>query len=459
MWIEKTSYKIDMEKMVKIQTLFSQIENLESSDSSTMTNPCVSLDLVKERFNIDYTYIDVCCGKGTFLINIYLELWDNIFDVDDIETKNRIIMGKIYGTDISESQVDISKGALKRLQRILGIKNILEPNIYNVNILEYDKNKLYELTNRKFTCVITNPPYNSERGENNQSVDIYPDIVDKAFELSDRYVIMITKSNWMNFPSHKRFREKMINGYNVDKIVHYQENPFEGTEIKGGVSYFVIDNQNTKEVFELNGVLYDRKVALDFLPYDLNKDELSLLDKILKMDKISLSNFRPQGYYKVKTNDTRLKSEMKDGGIICHVSEQKGKIQYISSLEINEKINNDLSKPKIITPSKYSPYKIGRLIKSNHGEICSESMVSWIFDNITDMELFYDYMNTKLFRVCFSLISNNARVGKTAFSLIPYIDFTKVEKVDDENIHKYLGLASEDIKTIEERCERLRLLR
>lgn len=98
-------------------------------------------------------------------------------------------------------------------------------------------------------------------------------------------------------PSMKDFREKMINKYNVDKIVHYPENPFKGTLISGGVSYFVIDNQNTKETFELNGVVYDRKVDLDFLPYELNKDELSVLNKLLIIDKISLSNFRPKGYY------------------------------------------------------------------------------------------------------------------------------------------------------------------
>jgi len=312
---------------------------------------------------------------------------------------------------------------------------------------------------KKFTCVITNPPYNSERNENNSSKDIYPDFIEKAFELADRYVIMITKSNWMTKPTQKKFREKMINGYNVDKIIHYSENPFKGTEIKGGVSYFVIDNENTKNTFELNGVVYDRKTALHFLPYDLNKSELLFLNKILGFDKINISNLRAQGYYNIKTNDIRLKSDKKDDDIVCYVSEQKGKIQYFPLSEINDKIKNDLDKPKIITPSKYSPYKIGRLIKSNFGEICSESMVSWSFDNINDMDLFYEYMNTKLFRVCFSLISNNARVGKTAFSLIPQIDFSKLEKVDDENIYKYLDLTEEDIKTIEERCERVKLIK
>ena len=48
---------------------------------------------------------------------------------------------------------------------------------------------------------------------------------------------------------------------------------------------------------------------------------------------------------------------------------------------------------------------------------------------------------------------------KITFSLIPHIDFSKLEKVDDENIYKYLNLTDEDIQTIEERCERLKLIK
>jgi site-specific DNA-methyltransferase (adenine-specific) len=315
--------------------------------------------------------------------------------------------------------------------------------------------------NRKFTCVITNPPYNSERGDNNQSVDIYPEIVDKAFDLADRYVIMITKSNWMNKPSMKDFREKMINKYNVDKIVHYPENPFKGTLISGGVSYFVIDNQNTKETFELNGVIYDRKVALDFLPYELNKNELSVLSKLFSFEKMNLDNFRTQGYYTIKTNDGRLLDKVDQEVVECHVSEQKGKIKYFPKSLFNDKITNDLLKPKIFTTSAYgaNPFALGRILKSDKNQICSESLVSWTFNNINDRDTFYDYMNTKLFRVAVSFIKNKKHVSKNTFSLIPNIDFSKVEKVDDESIYKYLNLTEEDIQTIEERCEKLRLIR
>lgn len=311
---------------------------------------------------------------------------------------------------------------------------------------------------RKFSCVITNPPYNSERGDNNQSVDIYPEFVDKAFELADRYVIMITKSSWMNKPSMKNFREKMINKYNVDKIVHYSENPFTGTQISGGVSYFVIDNQNTKETFVLNGVVYDRKVALDFLPYELDKRELLVLDKFLKFD---MSNFRPQGYYTIKTNDTRLIDNKIDDSIECHVSEQKGKIKYFLKSDFNTKITNDLLNPKVFTTAAYgaNPFALGRVLKSDKDQICSESLVCWSFDNLEDRDKFYDFINSKLFRVAVSLIKNKQDISKNTFSIIPQIDFSKLEKVDDESIYKYLNLTEEDIKTIEERCEKLKLLR
>lgn len=320
------------------------------------------------------------------------------------------------------------------------------------------KNNLDELK-KKFNCVITNPPYNSKRSDNNQSVDIYPDFVDKAVELTDRYVIMITKSNWMNFPSHKKFREKMINGYNVDKIIHYSKNPFKGADIQGGVSYFVIDNQNTKDTFKLNDVVYDRKTALNFLPYELNSKELKFLNKIMNLKKISMDNYRSKGFYNIKSNDSRLIKENKDGYVFCHVSKLKGENMYFPISEFNEKIKKDYDKYKVFTTSSYGvPNKLGRVLIGKN-ELNSESLVNWIFDTEEEMYNWYNYINTKLFRVCVSMIKNKKDVSKITFSLIPHIDFSKLEKVDDENIYKYLNLTDEDIQTIEERCEKLKLIK
>ncbi len=121
---------------------------------------------------------------------------------------------------------------------------------------------------------------------------------------------------------------------------------------------------------------------------------------------------------------------------------------------------DDLTKYKIFSTSSYgaNPYSLGRLLKG-HNQLCSGSLVNWVFDTELDMNNFYEYLNTKLFRFCVSLIKNKQDISKNTFSLIPNIDFSKLEKVDDENIYKYLNLTEEDIQTIEERCEKLRLLR
>jgi site-specific DNA-methyltransferase (adenine-specific) len=254
----------------------------------------------------------------------------------------------------------------------------------------------------------------------------------------------------------------MINGYNVDKIVHYQNNPFSGTEISGGVSYFIIDNENTKDTFELNGVIYDRKTALNFLPYELNTNELKILDKFLKFPKLDLSNFRPQLYYNITSNDNRLKDVNDSDCIKCHVSEQKGKIKYFPNEYVTERIKNDIKYLKIFTTSKYGgarAHSMGRVIKGNSNEICNQSLVNWNFNNIEEMNNFFEYINTKIFRFCVSLMKNNNTITLSTLSLIPHIDFSKLEKVNDENIYKYLNLTEEDIKTIEERCERLKLLK
>lgn len=444
----------------RINILFEQIDNLESSDSFTMTPRDVCEELISQKFDVNLSYLDICCGKGTLLLCLYLKFWiflENI--IPDIEERNRFIHSKIAGNDISKAQVDITKSTMIKIQKILKVRNLLDFNIYNYNIK--DKNNIDELK-KKFTCIITNPPYNSNRSEDsNRSKDIYPTFIDKAFDLADRYVIMITKSNWMNLPIHKKFREKMINGYNVDKIVHYINNPFNGTEISGGVSYFVIDNQNTKETFELNGVVYDRKVALNFLPYELNSNELTLLEKFNLYKKLDLSNFRPQSYYGITSNDFRLCDENIVSNIRCNVSEQKGSIKYYPKEFLNDRIKNDLNLHKVFTTSKYgaNPYSMGRVFMGGLNEICSQSLVNWNFNNESDMYNFYNYINTKVFRFCVSLIKNKQTITLSTLSLIPHIEYSELERVDDENIYKYLNLAEEDIQTIEERCERLKLLR
>jgi hypothetical protein len=80
-----------------------------------------------------------------------------------------------------------------------------------------------------------------------------------------------------------------------------------------------------------------------------------------------------------------------------------------------------VDKYKIFSTSSYgaNPYSLGRL--------CSSSLVNWIFDSETEMNNFFEYINTKIFRFCVSLIKNKQDISKNTFSLIPKIDFSKCD--------------------------------
>lgn len=122
------------------------------------------------------------------------------------------------------------------------------------------------------------------------------------------------------------------------------------------------------------------------------------------MGEISLSNFRPKGYYSINTNDVRIKDV---GDIECHVSEQKGKLKYLLNSDLDKKMVDDIDKYKIFSTSSYgvNPYSLGRILKG-HKQLCSSSLVNWVFDSEIEMNNFFEYINTKIFRFCVSLIKN-----------------------------------------------------
>lgn len=74
---------ITKEQQLRIEILLKQIGNLESSDSSTMTDLSVCRDLISQKFDVNLSYMDICCGKGTILLCLYLEYWNKL-DIPDI---------------------------------------------------------------------------------------------------------------------------------------------------------------------------------------------------------------------------------------------------------------------------------------------------------------------------------------------------------------------------------------
>ena len=80
------------------------------------------------------------CISNTSIYNNLFFIYDNRKTYMYCYINN--ILNRVCGVDISKSQADIAKNTLKKVQKILKISNIIEPFVYNYNILDVDKKEV-----------------------------------------------------------------------------------------------------------------------------------------------------------------------------------------------------------------------------------------------------------------------------------------------------------------------------
>ena len=107
----------------------------------------------------------------------------------------------------------------------------------------------------QFDVIIGNPPYQLSTGgtggNGTQAKPIYPLFVQQAKTLEPRFLVMVTPSRWfsggMGLDS---FRESMLDDKRLRQIADYPDSNdvFPGTQIKGGISHWIWDRDNSGEV-------------------------------------------------------------------------------------------------------------------------------------------------------------------------------------------------------------------
>lgn len=102
-----------------------------------------------------------------------------------------------------------------------------------------------EILSKKYTAVITNPPYMGSSGMNEKllkfvkknypqsKLDLYSTMIEKSISMvhSNGYVAMITMQSWMNAPTYKEFRKWIFNNTRVSIVNNLGSRAF--NEIKG----------------------------------------------------------------------------------------------------------------------------------------------------------------------------------------------------------------------------------
>ena len=318
----------------------------------------------------------------------------------------------------------------------------------------------------QFDVVIGNPPYQlgESGGESIGSfaMPVYQKFVQAAKSLDPRYVVMVTPSRWFaGGRGLDEYRSEMLNSHQLRVLVDFPNaaDVFPGTDIAGGVSYFLWDGS-------YNGPCDVRTVApgvpaepatrqLD--AYDIlvrYNVGVSVLEKVwpdgVRDDNLAahVSPIQPFGLrttFRGKDTAKGLKNPVK-----LRTSEGD------SFIERGDVPRNDdwIDEWKVILGGAYGergpfPYWVtGNPTILGPGTACTETyLVICRFSSEKKAKLFATYLRTRFVRFLISLKKNTQHLYNERFSFVPNLPMDRVWT--DEALYDKYKINKEEIVFIE----------
>ena len=339
----------------------------------------------------------------------------------------------------------------------------------------------------KFDVIIGNPPYQlSVGGPTGSARAIYHLFVEKAIELSPRYITMIIPSRWMS-GSAKGIPNKWVDTMIVDKRMKEMhdfvnsEDCFDGVMIRGGVNYFLWDRDyagkcsfhqhNKGEVLSSNEYLNSRESGI--VVRDINA--LPIIDKIINIEGNYLKS-RSDNFSSMVSTAGFFSSDNKLTGRWNDYSKEETdiyNIKYYTSAFLTGSStgwvkDSDIGKNKesininkIYINQAGDNTKFGRVIAvprfGESNSVCSQTYVVIGYDakkhNFTKEEIFniMSYIRTKFFRFMVDIKKITQHCSRDAYQFVPLQDFSK--PWTDEELYKKYKLTQEEIDYIEENID------
>ena len=390
------------------------------------------------------TWIDPAAGIGNFQFAIYDRLYIGLKKVipDNDKRKKHIIEKMLYYAEYTSMNVDVYK-------KLIDPENIYKLNLYCGDSLSADfSNVIDNVWNIKtFDVVIGNPPYNE--------FGLLKTIYDQfffAYEKRCTILMFITPHRWVKGGRSNldTMRNYIFNSNKLSILKSLSKAEFPGTNIAGGVSYFVFDNTYSGEL------KYNNKFV-DLKKYDIlvDGDYIELLEKILK-GKYFLSSLIKNNISNIQSNLTidQIGIDFSDiqtaeYPIVLHVNNSLGHRKYLRRdiIDTDDVLKKYIDCTKVSTMcANGSAPSFGRRVIVNKGETASKSYINFIVENAHQATNLLQYLNTNFCNFFLHLRKITQGINKTKILWIPLPDLN--EEWSDEKLFNYYDLTTNEIDMI-----------
>lgn len=333
----------------------------------------------------------------------------------------------------------------------------------------YDPNKFLEEIfgyEMKFDVVIGNPPYQLGQSGGDSvggfAMPIYQKFIQSAKALEPRFISMITPSRWFaGGRGLDEFRSEMLRDKRLRILCDFPnaKEVFPGTQIEGGVSYFLWDatwngacSVQTFEQGQATTPPMERQLD-DFDVLIRRNEAIPILEKVLTQE-TKRSNLAadvmPIQPFGLRTNFTGVESQSSlKRPVLLY---RNGGTSYVEQSEIPKNVEL-VAKWKVLLGRAYGsggtyPIQVyNNPLIAPPNSACTETyLVVGVFETEAEAANYASYLTTKFVRFLVSLRKNTQDMYRERFSFVPKLSLEKVWT--DEMLNKKFELSKEEIEFI-----------
>lgn len=447
--------------------------------------------LPPEVWNDKTVFLDPACKGGEYLREIYDRLMDSeIMQAkypDEFERSNHILGKQLYGIALSQVSLERATKKLRGYDHNLRVIPNYIRKLRGIGLgrhLDGTPKTIQDIINEEFNkdmrvdVVISNPPYQEITGgglNDSGGKPLFDVFILNGIIISNRILCMITPTKWIsgNQSNYVELRKSLLQGRHIKEMVDFfnPTHAFPGTQIAGGVSYFLYDKQYTGNVRFTHSIKTDTEI-LSTNDRCFNTDAIIprhavgeyVINKISQAsDNIGyLNNYVYKNLWRLPTNFSDA-SVVRTSPIELEVI-TPNQIYYIDRGTV-ENVSIDCYKvifTRVVNGSTFLRDSKKAILSSirviGPGEICNASYM--LVGNINKKEYAENikkYLQTKFTR--FLVLQTLFGIGLTSdrFQFVPLQDFANNSNIDwsqpisdiDQQLYRKYGLTEEEMNYIE----------